>query len=101
MRHCRLGDKFAATRTTDECASKPCPDMLLEIMVELDVSPGRTLMIGDTTHDLLLARNAGCAAMGVAYGAHAKSALLALQPLACVDTVADLANILIPPDGKH
>ncbi|HWH84420.1 MAG TPA: HAD-IA family hydrolase, partial [Burkholderiaceae bacterium] len=49
---------FDATRTADETASKPDPRMLVELMTQFDVAPARTLMIGDTTHDLLLARNA-------------------------------------------
>ncbi len=66
----RLTGLFDATRTADETASKPDPRMLRELMRELDVEPARTLMIGDTTHDLQLAANAGTASVGVSYGAH-------------------------------
>ena len=61
---------FDATRTADETASKPDPRMLIELMDEFQVAPERTVMIGDTTHDLQLARNAGTASIGVSYGAH-------------------------------
>jgi phosphoglycolate phosphatase len=61
---------FDATRTADETASKPDPRMLVELMDECQVAPERTMMIGDTTHDLQLARNAGTASVGVSYGAH-------------------------------
>ncbi len=61
---------FDATRTADETASKPDPRMLIELMDEFQIAPDRTLMIGDTTHDLQLARNAGTASIGVSYGAH-------------------------------
>jgi phosphoglycolate phosphatase len=61
---------FDATRTADETASKPDPRMLVELMDEFRVAPERTVMIGDTTHDLQLARNAGTASIGVSYGAH-------------------------------
>ena len=61
---------FDATRTADETASKPDPLMLHELMNQLGVEPSRTLMIGDTTHDLQLAANAGTASIGVSYGAH-------------------------------
>ncbi|MFM2068349.1 MAG: hypothetical protein RLZZ584_3258 [Pseudomonadota bacterium] len=81
---------FHATRTADETASKPHPQMLLELMDELDVAPERTLMIGDTTHDLQLAANAGAAAVGVAYGAHRAEALHALAPLHVATDVGDL-----------
>lgn len=70
LRTAQLQGVFDATRTADETASKPDPRMLLELMRELDVAPERTLMIGDTTHDLALAANAGTAGVGVSYGAH-------------------------------
>jgi phosphoglycolate phosphatase len=66
----QLQSLFDSTRTADETASKPDPLMLLELMAELGADPGRTLMIGDTTHDLQLAANAGVACVGVSYGAH-------------------------------
>jgi phosphoglycolate phosphatase len=66
----QLKGLFDATRTADETASKPDPRMLLELMDEIGVEPERTLMIGDTTHDLQLAANAGAASIGVSYGAH-------------------------------
>ena len=65
---------FDATRTADETASKPHPRMLQELMREFGVEPERTLMIGDTTHDLQLAVNAGTDAIAVAYGAHGHEA---------------------------
>ena len=66
----QLQGLFDATRTADETTSKPHPQMLLELMAETGASPERTLMIGDTTHDLQLAANAGAASIGVSYGAH-------------------------------
>ena len=66
----QLRQFFDSTRTADETASKPDPLMLLELMGELGTQPERTLMIGDTTHDLQLAANAGVACIGVSYGAH-------------------------------
>ena len=72
---------FDATRTADETASKPHPMMLLELMREFGVEPERTLMIGDTTHDLQLARNAGTECVGVAYGAHEPDAFVEFNPL--------------------
>ena len=55
----------ASADTADETAGKPHPRMLLELMEELDVPAARTLMIGDTTHDLQLASNAGTASVAV------------------------------------
>ncbi|HEY2256501.1 MAG TPA: HAD-IA family hydrolase, partial [Variovorax sp.] len=65
-----LRDRFDDSRTADETFGKPHPRMLLELMEALEAAPERTLMIGDTTHDLQLAINAGCARVGVSYGAH-------------------------------
>ncbi|TRZ94071.1 MAG: HAD family hydrolase [Rhodocyclaceae bacterium] len=86
-----LGPRFHASRCADECHSKPHPQMLEELMAEFGVEPDGTLMIGDTTHDLLMARNAGVAALGVAYGAHPREALEAEVPVYCAANVADMA----------
>ncbi len=86
-----LGSRFHASRCADECHSKPHPQMLEELMDEFGVTPEATLMIGDTTHDLLMARNARVAALGVAYGAHPRAVLEAEAPLYCAADVAQLA----------
>ena len=86
-----LGSRFHASRCADECHSKPHPQMLEELMDELAVAPEAMLMIGDTTHDLLMAKNAGVAALGVTYGAHSRAALEAESPLYCAADVAQLA----------
>ena len=85
---------FHSSRCADECHSKPHPQMLFELMEELGVMPERTLMIGDTTHDLQMARNAGVAALAVTYGAHPRAELLAEAPLACADSVAEMQRWL-------
>jgi phosphoglycolate phosphatase len=86
-----LAALFDATRCADQCAPKPAPEMLLELMAQLEIDPGRTLMIGDTSHDLNMAAAAGVAAVAVSYGAHAGGALAALGPLALVHSTAELA----------
>lgn len=86
-----LGGYFRSTRCADECFSKPHPQMLQELMAELSVPAERTLMIGDTTHDLQMAKNAGVASLGVTYGAHTPEALDALAPLARLHRVEELA----------
>ena len=85
-----LRGMFDASRTADETAGKPDPLMLHELAADLGVPHARILMIGDTTHDLLMARNAGCASVGVSYGAHTPEAFAALGPLHVSHTVADL-----------
>lgn len=94
LQHVDLRGMFDSSRTADETAGKPHPLMLQELMAELDVAPERLLMIGDTTHDLQMAQNAGCASVGVAYGAHAGQDLLACAPLHVAPTVADLQQWL-------
>jgi len=82
---------FDGSRTADETAGKPSPLMLHELMREFGVDPERTLMIGDTTHDLKMAMNAGCPSVAVSYGAHEPEAFHALEPLAIVHSVAELS----------
>jgi phosphoglycolate phosphatase len=89
-----LGRFFAASRCADQCAPKPAPDMLRELMNEMGVSPDATLMIGDTVHDLHMASYAGVAAIAVSHGAHPKRDLVALKPLACVDSIEELRRWL-------
>jgi len=81
---------FHATRTAEQTVSKPDPTMLFELMEELGVSASRTLMIGDTSHDLLLAQNAQVDVIAMGHGAHPAEQLLALNPLALVDNFAQL-----------
>lgn len=90
LQHAELRGVFDSSRTADETAGKPHPLMLQELMAELDVPPERLLMIGDTTHDLQMARNAGCASVGVAYGAHAGQELLSCAPLFLAQSVVEL-----------
>jgi phosphoglycolate phosphatase len=85
-----LGPYFHDSRCADECHSKPHPQMLEELMTAFGTTPERTLMIGDTTHDLQMAQNAGVAAVAVAYGAHTPEVLDALAPLARVQDVEEL-----------
>lgn len=89
-----LGHYFHATRCADECFSKPHPQMLEELMAALGVARERTLMIGDTSHDLQMAANAGVAALAVSYGAHQRDDLVAHEPLACLDSVEELKTWL-------
>lgn len=81
---------FDGSRTADETAGKPSPLMLQELMAEFGVEPERVLMIGDTTHDLQMAVNAGCASVGVSYGAHAGDGFAAFNPMFVAESVAQL-----------
>jgi phosphoglycolate phosphatase len=90
-----LKGRFDGSRTADETAGKPHPLMLNELMREFDVAPERTLMIGDTTHDLQMALNAGCASVGVSYGAHEPAAFDVLRPRMVAHSVAELQRWLL------
>ena len=95
LSHTELRGLFDATRTADETASKPHPQMLHELMREFGTDPGRCLMIGDTTHDLQLARNAGVASVAVSFGAHDPGSFGAYDPLLVAHSVPELHQWLI------
>lgn len=86
----KLMSAFDATRCADETFSKPHPAMLQELTRELGQDMKRTVMIGDTTHDLQMAINAGAGGVAVHYGAHSAQELRALSPLYAADNVAQL-----------
>ena len=90
-----LKGMFDASRTADETAGKPHPRMLQELMREFGVEPARTLMIGDTTHDLQMALNAGCSSVGVSYGAHEPDAFTVLNPRHVAHSVRELHDWLL------
>ena len=87
--------RFAASRCADEGFSKPHPGMLQAVMDELSIPADSTLMIGDTTHDLVMAANAGVRSVAVSYGAHPRDALIALRPEACIDSTRELLQWLL------
>jgi phosphoglycolate phosphatase len=86
-----LGTYFHATRCADECHSKPHPQMVEELMAEFGAMPEATLMVGDTIHDLQMAKNAGIPSLAVSYGAHPRALLESESPLHCADSVAEMA----------
>ncbi len=86
---------FDGSRTADETAGKPHPLMLQELMAEFDVPADRVLMIGDTTHDLQMALNAGCPSVGVSYGAHEHEAFHDLAPRFVAHSVRELHDWLV------
>lgn len=91
----QLSDYFHDSRTADETRSKPNPQMLLELMEKWAIPAHKIVMIGDTTHDLKMAKSAGVSAIAMSYGAHSAEELLAHQPLACFSSVEDLRNFLL------
>lgn len=88
--HSGLADHFTVTRTADEAFSKPHPAMLEYILADTGIAREQALMIGDTSHDLQMAQNAGVAGLGVSYGAHDDDLLRACDPLGICHSVAEL-----------
>ncbi|NCS66185.1 MAG: HAD family hydrolase [Hydrogenophilales bacterium CG03_land_8_20_14_0_80_62_28] len=92
--HSGLGLYFHASRTADETFSKPHPAMILELLDELMTPPERAIMIGDTSHDLEMARNAGIDALAAGYGAQPPEKLAEYRPVALCANFAKLASWL-------
>ena len=89
-----LGPMFEATRTVDEAHSKPHPQMILDILDELGATARRSLMIGDTTHDMLMAHNAGTAAAAVLTGSQSRDELSEASPQVYFDNLTELPRWL-------
>ena len=89
-----VGPLFDITRCADETFSKPHPQMLHEVIDGVGSTVERTVMVGDTTHDLQMALNAGTASIAVTYGAHPEAPLLELAPRFCAHSVAELGDWL-------
>ena len=70
LEHHGLETRFATLQTADILPGKPHPAMLERAMADVGVAPNDTVMIGDTTFDMLMARSAGAGAVGVSWGYH-------------------------------
>ncbi len=88
-------DFFHTTRCSGEMPSKPDPKMLHSILTELDIAPHEAIMIGDTSHDLKMAQNAGVDSIGVTYGVHNKRVLEQYSPKAIVNSLSELHQLLL------
>ncbi|GHE90585.1 HAD-IA family hydrolase [Thalassotalea profundi] len=86
---------FSSSRCAVECQSKPHPNMLLELLEELNIHADDAVMIGDTVHDLAMAKNAGVDSIGVTYGVHSHDELSQFKPKAIVDSLIALENLLV------
>lgn len=89
-----VADYFATTRCAGENKSKPHPEMLHEILAELNFSAAETLMIGDSEHDLKMANNANMKSIGVTHGVHNAQTLEKHSPLICLDNITELSGYL-------
>lgn len=90
-----LGQHFVASRCADEAKSKPHPQMLQQLLLQLDVPAARAVMIGDSVHDINMAHSAGIDAIGVSYGAHSRDKLATVAPKAIVDAPMQLLDVIL------
>ena len=90
----RMADYFSTTRCAGENKSKPHPEMLHEILDELNFSAAQTLMIGDSEHDLKMASNANMQCIGVTHGVHDAATLNKHKPLTCLADITELSAFL-------
>ena len=91
----QLADYFATTRCAGENKSKPHPEMLHEILDELNFAASQTLMIGGSEHDLKMANNANVQCIGVTHGVHDAKTLEKFNPLICLNNITELSDYLI------
>src|SRR5699024_333999 len=82
-----IGDYFRCTRCADETRPKPAPDMVEDILLRTATQPARALVVGDTEYDMVMARDAGVDAVGVACGVHDAGRLHAAGALTVLDSV--------------
>lgn len=89
-----IANLFDITKTADQTQSKPSPLMLEEIFAELMVEPEECVMVGDTSHDILMAKNAGCDSIAVSYGAHTLREISDAEPSYIAHNVTELSHLL-------
>ena len=85
---------FQVVKTVDDAPPKPHPGILLEVLREAETEPAEALMVGDTTHDLDMARGAGVSAVAVTSGSQPRDVLLEREPMGCLEGVSQLPNWL-------
>lgn len=89
-----LADRFVTLQTADRAPGKPAPDMIWRALAETGVAAHRAVMVGDTTYDMQMAKNAGVVAVGVDWGYHHRDELLAAGAIAVIESFAALPALL-------
>lgn len=92
--HAEVRRLMAASRTADETANKPHPQMLVELLEEFGLQAEQALMVGDTDYDVEMAKAIGMDAVAVTCGAHPVGRLVSAEPTAMLPAVADLPGWL-------
>lgn len=95
-----LESAFATLQTADDAPSKPHPAMLLQAMAETGAAPRETVMIGDTSYDMIMARDAGALPLGVAWGYHTPEELAEAGAVAVARDYPHLLALLASGNGE-
>lgn len=91
-----LTERFVTLQTCDVVAAgKPAPDMVLQAMAETGAVPTSTIVVGDTTYDMEMARNAGVPAVGVAWGYHDEGVLLEAGAASIIRNFGELPDLAV------
>uniref|UniRef100_UPI004048C1E6 HAD-IA family hydrolase n=1 Tax=Rheinheimera sp. TaxID=1869214 RepID=UPI004048C1E6 len=85
---------FDTSRCADEAQSKPHPDMLQQILQELDINAAEAIMVGDTSHDMKMAQAIAMPRVGVTHGVHGRDVLSQFAPKAIIDTMPELLQVI-------
>lgn len=85
-----LGQFIHNSRTADQTCSKPNPQMLNELLEDFQLPPEQAMMIGDTSFDMEMAKNANMPAIAVSYGVHSRQTLQNYQPSKIIDSIEEL-----------
>ena len=88
-----LEDFFDDTRCADETRSKPHPRMVRELLAAFGSEPVDSVVVGDSEYDLMMAKAAGVASVGVSYGVHSTERLMQHGPLAVLDHLGELLQL--------
>ncbi|MCF2950401.1 HAD-IA family hydrolase [Paraglaciecola aquimarina] len=92
--HSNTKQFFDSSRCADDAQSKPSPDMLQQILAELNIEPHQALMVGDTSYDMAMAESIGMDRVGVSFGVHDKQTLNQHAPIAIIDSIGDLLEFI-------
>jgi phosphoglycolate phosphatase len=90
-----LDGVFSTIQTADDAPSKPHPAMLLQAMEETGLPPSATVMIGDTSYDMLMASGAKTGAIGVTWGHHSAADLKKAGAAMIAGSFAALERVLL------
>ncbi|WP_289030068.1 HAD-IA family hydrolase [uncultured Paraglaciecola sp.] len=92
--HSNTGHLFTTSRTADDANSKPSPDMLKQILAELNLQASEVVMVGDTTYDMEMAESIGMDRVAVSFGVHESKTLMRHKPIAIIDSLSELTEIV-------